>query len=244
MSKIKKQKKILIKKKANKPFFSIITVVKNAEKDIIQTINSLKKQTFKNFEYLIIDGKSTDRTIKNILINRRYINLLISEKDGGIYYAMNKALKFINGEVVVFINAGDVFVKNGLLTIYKKFQKNPSTDFIFGTVKRHYVESTILKYGFNKHRLKYNFDFATSHSTGFFIKKKAMDIIGKYNTIFKCSADYDLYYRALIKFNLKGDCTKKNQLVGIFKSGGFSSKINFFTRKNFTSSSSVRFSSS
>ena len=47
MSKIKKQKNILIKKKANKPFFSIITVVKNAEKDIMQTINSVKKQTFK-----------------------------------------------------------------------------------------------------------------------------------------------------------------------------------------------------
>ena len=66
MSKIKKQKKILIRKKANNHFFSIITVVKNAEKDIMQTINSVKKQTFKNFEYLIIDGKSTDRTVKNI----------------------------------------------------------------------------------------------------------------------------------------------------------------------------------
>ena len=228
MSKIKKQKNILIKKKANKPFFSIITVVKNAEKDIMQTINSVKKQTFKNFEYLIIDGKSTDRTVKNILIHQKYINLLISEKDGGIYYAMNKALKFVNGEVVVIINAGDVFVKNALLTIYKKFKKNPSAEFIFGTVKRHYVGSTILKYGFNKHRLKYNFDFATAHSAGFFIKKKAMDRIGNYNTIFKYSADYDLYYRALIKFNLRGDYTQKKELIGIFKSGGFSSKISFF----------------
>ena len=76
MSKIKKQKKILIRKKANKPFFSIITVVKNAEKDILQTIRSLKEQTFKNFEYLIIDGKSKDNTVKNILTNQKYINLL------------------------------------------------------------------------------------------------------------------------------------------------------------------------
>jgi len=230
MSKIKKQKKILIRKKANKTFFSIVTVVKNAEKDILQTIRSLKEQTFKNFEYLIIDGKSTDDTIKNIMKSKKYINLLISEKDKGIYYAMNKALKFVNGKVIVFINAGDIFVKNGLLIIHKKFKKNPSADFVFGTVKRHYVESTILKYGFNKQRLKYNFDFATAHSTGFFIKKRAMNLIGKYNTIFKCSADYDLYYRALIKFNLKGDSTKKNELVGIFKSGGFSSKISFFNQ--------------
>ena len=230
MSKIKKQKKILIRKKANKPFFSIITVVKNAEKDILQTIRSLKEQTFKNFEYLIIDGKSTDDTVKNILTNQKYINLLVSEKDDGIYHAMNKALKFVNGQVIVFINAGDIFVKNGLLTIHKKFKKNPDADFIFGTVRRHYVESTILKYGFNRQRLKYNFDFATSHSTGFFIKKKSMNLIGNYNTTFKCSADYDLYYRALIKFNLKGDSTKRNELIGIFKSGGFSSKISFFTQ--------------
>ena len=80
MSKIKKQKKILIRKKANKPFFSIITVVKNAEKDILQTIRSLKEQTFKNFEYLIIDGKSTDDTIKNIIKSKKYNNLLISER--------------------------------------------------------------------------------------------------------------------------------------------------------------------
>ena len=96
MSKIKKQKKILIRKKANKHFFSIITVVNNAEKDILQTIRSLKEQTFKNFEYLIIDGKSTDDTVKNILTNQKNINLLVSEKDDGIYHAMNKALKFAN----------------------------------------------------------------------------------------------------------------------------------------------------
>ena len=117
-------------------FFTLYTIGKLFFPNATIGINSLKKQTFKNFEYLIIDGKSTDRTIKNILINRRYINLLISEKDAGIYYAMNKALKFINGEVVVFINAGDVFVKNGLLTIYKKFQKNPVSPTIIVLVGR------------------------------------------------------------------------------------------------------------
>ena len=226
MSKIKKQKKILIRKKANKPFFSIITVVKNAEKDILQTIRSLKEQTFKNFEYLIIDGKSTDNTVKNILTNQKNINLLVSEKDDGIYHAMNKALKFANGQVIVFINAGDIFVKNGLLTIHKKFKKNTDADFIFGTVRRHYVGSTILKYGFNRQRLKYNFDFATSHSTGFFIKKKSMNLIGNYNVTFKCSADYDLYFR-LYKGNFKGGATKKNQIIGNVASGGHSSKIGF-----------------
>ena len=228
MSKIKKQKKILIKKEVNKPFFSVVTVVKNAEKDILKTIKSLKNQKFKNFEYIVVDGKSEDQTVKNILKNKKIINILISEKDKGIYFAMNKALKFVNGEVIVFINAGDIFVKNALLKIYKKFRKNSEIDFVFGTVKRHYLESTILKYGFDINRLKYNFDFATSHSTGFFIKRKSFLKIGKFNLKYKCSADYDIYYKAIIKFKMRGDSTKKKQLIGEVSSGGFSSKFTFF----------------
>ena len=73
----------------------------------------------------------------------------------------------------------------------------------------------------------YNFDFATSHSTGFFLKKKIYNLIGNYNTKFKISADYDLYLR-LYKKNLKGGYTKKNQKIGNMRSGGFSSKVSFF----------------
>ena len=228
MSKIKKQKKYLISKKANKPFFSIVTVVKNGENDVLRTIKSIKNQTYRNYEYIIVDGASKDNTIKNIFKNKKIVNLLISEKDNGIYYAMNKGLKFSKGEVIVFINAGDTFTKNALKILFKKFKESPDLSFIFATVKRHYLESTILKYGYDRDRLKYNFDFATAHSTGFFIKKKAMEKIGFYNTKFKCSADYDLYYRAVIGLNLKGGYTKKHELVGIFKSGGFSSKVSFF----------------
>lgn len=228
MSKFKKQKKILIKKKANKPFFSVITVVKNAEIDIVKTLKSIKNQTFKNFEYIVIDGESKDQTLNHLLATKQNINLLVSKKDKGIYNAMNKGLTFANGKVIVFINAGDVFTKNALRIIFKKFEKKPFLDFVFGTVKRHYHGTTILKYGYNKNRLKYNFDFATSHSTGFFIKKKSMKLVGKYNTNFKYSADYDLYYRVLINLNMRGDFTKRNELIGIFNKGGFSSKVNFF----------------
>ena len=226
---MKIKKKILFRKKKN-PFFSVITVVKNAEKDVVKTIKSVKTQTYKNYEYIVIDGNSKDDTIKNIIRYRRNINFFISENDKGIYFAMNKALKYVNGEVIVFINAGDIFTKNALLKIHKKFKKNSKLDFIFGTVKRHYSNSTILKYGFNRTRLKYNFDFATAHSTGFFIKKKSMDLLKKFNTSFEFSADYDLYYRALIKFKLKGDYTNKKDLIGIFGSGGYSSKIGFFDK--------------
>ena len=227
MRKTRKKKKYLIKKNSNKPFFSVITVVKNAENDVVKTIKSIKKQSYKKFEYIVIDGKSNDNTVKNILKFKKNINLFISENDKGIYFAMNKALDYVKGEVIVFINAGDTFTKNALYKIYNKFKKNYKIDFIFGTVRRHYLKDTILKYGFSIERLRYNFDFATAHSTGFFIKTSSMRKLGRYNTIFKHSADYDLYYRALIKKKFKGDYTSKKDLIGIFSSGGYSSKVSF-----------------
>ena len=95
-------------------------------------------------------------------------------------------------------------------------------------VKRHYTTKTIIKSGYNPFRIKYNFDFATSHSTGFFIKLNSLKKVGKYTTKYKCSADYDFYYRAIIKKKLKGISTNKNNIIGIMKSGGYSSKFNFY----------------
>ena len=69
---------------------------------------------------------------------------------------MNKGIKISKGEIIVFINSGDLFFKNALKIIDKTFKKNKNFDFIFGTVKRHYTTSTIVKHGFNVNRLKYN----------------------------------------------------------------------------------------
>ena len=76
-------------------------------------------------------------------------------------------------------------------------------------MKRHYTKNTILKYGFNRNRLKYNFDFATAHSTGFFVKRSQVIKVGLLDTRFKCSADYDLYYKLILKKNIVGSYTKK-----------------------------------
>ena len=84
----------------------------------------------------------------------------------------------------------------------------------------------IIKYKLNPNRIFYNFDFATAHSTGFFLKKKIYKKIGLYDIQFKCSSDYDLYLR-LIKGGYKGAVTNKKNLIGNVASGGFSSKISF-----------------
>ena len=222
-----KNKKILISKEIKKPYFSVITVVKNDEKNIIQTLKSIKNQTYTNFEYIIIDGNSEDKTIQKLMKFKKQINYLLSEKDNGIYFAMNKGLKISKGKIIVFVNSGDMLTKNALRIIKQKFD-NHKFDFVFGTVKRHYTKDTIIKYGFNKNRLKYNFDFATAHSTGFYLKRNIYKKIGFFNTFYKCSSDYDIYFKILLKMNLDGGYTKKNELIGTVSSGGFSSKVSFF----------------
>ena len=213
--------------KIKKPFFSVITVVKNDKFGITKTLKSILNQSYKNFEYIIIDGKSTDGTLGILSKYKKKINRIISKTDKGIYYAMNKGAKISNGKVILFVNSGDLITKNALKIIKKKFDSNKDIGFIFGTVKRYYTTKMIYKYGINIKKLSYNFDFATSHSTGFFIKKNIFKKIGYFNTDFKISADYDLYFRLIIKNKIKGIATKKNELIGIMKSGGYSSRIKF-----------------
>ena len=141
-------------------FFSIITVVLNAREDLANTIQSLKKQSFKKFEYIVIDGNSTDGSKELIERNKDFISKYLIENDNGIYDAMNKGLKISKGKYVGFINAGDKYTPNALNIIHKYLKSNNDVDFIFGTVKK-----KILKHGFKKNRIFWNFDFYTSHSS-------------------------------------------------------------------------------
>jgi len=129
-----------------------------------------------------------------------------------------------------FCNSGDIIHKNGFNILLNKL--SDKTDVVFATVKRHYLGKTIIKSGYNLNRLNYNFDFATSHSTGFYIKKNLHNKFGLYDTNFKCSSDYDFYLRVLKNNDLNIEKTKKNKIIGIVKSGGFSSTFSPFQHLN------------
>ncbi len=214
--------------KIKKPFFSVITVVKNDEQNIEKTIKSIIDQNLKDFEYIIVDGNSNDQTVKKISKFKENINHFIHERDDGIYFAMNKGARIAMGKVICFVNSGDILMKDSLKNIKKKFDENINIKFVFGTVKRHYTKSTILKYGFNRKKLFFNFDFATSHSTGFYLDLNELKNVNYFDTKYKCSSDYDLYYKLIIKKNLIGSFTDKDQIIGEVASGGYSSKISFW----------------
>lgn len=206
-----------------KKILSIITVVKNDTKNIEKTIGSILSQKNKIVEYLIIDGQSSDGTFEKINKFKKKIDIIIREKDKGIYDAMNKGIMKATGKYVGFCNSGDIIKKNGLSTILNYLSKD--TDVLFATVKRNYTDSYIIKSGYNLARLNFNFDFATSHSTGFYIKKKLHKKYGFYDTKFTCSADYDFYYRLFKNNKIKILSTNKSKIIGEVKSGGYSSTL-------------------
>ena len=213
-------------KEYKNPLFSIITVVYNGEKYLEETIESVIKQKFKNFEYIVIDGGSTDNSVKIIEKFEKKIDYWVSEKDRGIYDAFNKGMRVSKGKFIGFINSDDIYKKNALKIISNYIKKNQQADFIFGSVKKHWG----VLYGYKPHKIKYSWGFYSSHSTGFFVKRKVAEKVGFYNIKYKYHADYDYFYRLIVKNKMKGISTKKNEIVGIFRRGGFSSKISFWKK--------------
>jgi len=199
---------------------SIITVVKNAENTIEKCIKSVLNQNYKNIQYIIIDGNSTDNTRKIIDKYKNKISLIICENDNGIWDAMNKGIKLAEGEILGFINADDIYYENSLKIVNKYFVEE-NIDFLFGTVKKYK-----LMHGYNPSVIKWSFGFYTSHSVGFFIKTQKHKDVGFYNTKY-LSADLDFFYKMIVNFKLRGKSTKKDEILGEFGKGGFSSKINY-----------------
>ena len=201
---------------------SIITVTKNSEKFLSENILSVKSQNYKNFEHIIVDGNSNDKTIKIINSHRKNIKFIKNKNDKGLYHAMNVGIKKSSGDIIGILNSDDIYFKNTLKIVNEYFNKNKNLDFLFGSVYKHK-----LLHGYNPKRIKWTFGFYTTHSVGFFIKKQAQKKVGFYDTQYKWSADYDFFYKMIVKFNLKGLATKKNEIVGKFRRGGISSKIKY-----------------
>ena len=218
-----KRKKNYLSNSHKKPLLSIITVVYNNEKYIEEALNSLYSQKFNDYEHIIIDGGSNDDTLKIIKKYEEKIEYWCSKKDNGIYDAFNIGMSLAKGKYIGFLNSDDKYTENALTTLNKYINKFPDKDFIFGSVKKHWG----ILHGYKPYKIYWSWGFYSSHSTGFFIKNTSAKIIGLYNLKYKYSADYDYFFRMIVKYKMKGIATKKSEVFGIFRRGGYSSKIKF-----------------
>jgi glycosyltransferase involved in cell wall biosynthesis len=169
----------------NKPSISIITVVYNGEKYLEETIKSVITQTYNNVEYIIIDGGSTDGTLDIIKKYEKYIDYWVSEKDHGIYDAMNKGIKVAIGNGLLFLNAGDYFVGSVLNENIKIPCLLPVKykDY-FGKLKDFKIRD-------------YRYALPNCHQGILFENKRIL-----YDIQYKIAADYDFYIKHNYKNNL------------------------------------------
>jgi len=167
---------------------SIITVVYNGEKYLEQTIMSVLSQNYSNIEYIIIDGGSTDGTLGII---KKYENKLaywISEKDNGIYDAMNKGIQHATGELIGLINSDDYYEPNSVSSIMNTYLKNGKPDVLFGDMKLINTETNQSKIIFSSES-KLNRDMTLNHPTCFV--RKILYTEKLFDSSFKICADYD-----------------------------------------------------
>lgn len=180
------------------PKISIITIVYNNVRDIEHTILSVINQTYSAIEYIIIDGASTDGTLDIIHKYRGSIDILISEKDNGIYDAMNKGLSKATGDYVLFLNSGDELYDNH--TIQTIVEKGNGADIIFGETKLVDEQRKII--GDRRHKAPAHFDWK-SFQYGMNVCHQAIyvkrEIAEPYDLKYKLSADVDWVIRAAKK---------------------------------------------
>ncbi len=182
---------------------SIITVCYNAQNTIEDTIKSVISQTYPGIEYIIIDGFSTDKTTDIINKYTQNISYFISEKDYGIYNAMNKAINKSTGDILYFLNANDyLFDENVIQDVVNHFEKTKAA-IVFGDM------SFIKENGEEKERRSFELVdklFLTSENLchqGVFYKRKVFSSCGLYDENYRLFADYDLNLKVILKNKLK-----------------------------------------
>lgn len=184
----------------NNPKISVVTVCYNAVDTIEKTMLSVINQTYPNIEYIIIDGASTDGTVDIIQKYRDKIAYFVSEPDKGIYDAMNKSLNIVTGEWVCFMNAGDVFHDNTVISNmgFDKITNDKSIGCVYGDYisknKLRIIKVSCTQPFYKKNNLIINPSMGFHHQSLFVRVPLAKDLNFD-NITYKLCADYNMIYR-------------------------------------------------
>ncbi|MCB2220107.1 MAG: glycosyltransferase [Bacteroidetes bacterium] len=203
------------KKRPHTPFFSVITICRNNLEELKTTFFSIKNQTFRDFEWIVVDGNSTDGT-KNWLHHNRLAKWR-SESDQGIFDAMNKGLERANGKYLIFMNSGDQFVGEEVLDkVYDAAMDNNMPGFIYGD-SLDVDENKVEHYRTAKDFTLNWRGMITQHQAMFFNRNAIGDI--RYQLRFPITGDYAFISEILKKLD-DGEILKINFPVCKFEMGG------------------------
>jgi glycosyltransferase involved in cell wall biosynthesis len=184
---------------------SIITINLNNDIGLTKTIKSVIEQSYKKFELIVIDGGSTDNSINVIKQFSKHISFWVSEKDSGIYSAMNKGIKIAQGNYCLFLNSGDFFYS--IETLFKIFPLALSEDIVYGDYFRFdkFKDNGFFIIEPDKLSLYHFFIKSICHQATF-IKRELFKKYGYYNEQLQIVSDWEFYIKAIII----NDCKTKH----------------------------------
>lgn len=207
-------------RRMNNPKISVITVCKNPKDTLIKTIESVVRQTYGNIEYIIIDGNSDDGTKKILETYKKNITTIISEKDTGIYNAMNKGISLQTGNIVSFLNAGDSYIDNTVLAQVAEGFDDERVDILYGKIEEIDYKTKNTRIIGTANPDKYYWYRYTVPHPAIFYKPELFIKYGSYDETFRIAADYDLNLRLF--FNDKVIKKYINLTTTLFPRGGIS----------------------
>lgn len=201
---------------------SIITINYNNKDGLNQTINSVLNQTYTGFEYIIIDGGSTDGSVDIITYHSKKITYWISEKDQGIYNAINKGIDIAKNDYVFFLNSGDLLYNSEVLE--KAINQLSGEDIIYGNLLISTPKKKWLKTYPSNLSFTYFLIDSLPHSGGVFILRKSFrENLMFYDNSLKIVADWKWFIIALFKENYSYKYL--NEIIGIFDFSGISARL-------------------
>ena len=201
------------------PRLSIITINYNNLEGLQRTIESVGGQTFTDFEYIIIDGGSTDGSVALIKTVSNKLSYWVSEKDKGIYNAMNKGIANAKGEYFIFLNSGDTFYDSRLLEHMVPYLNNQGI--VYGNLMiKEQIKSWVKKYD-----QPISFDYFTRDTLphqGAFIYKELFKVVGSYNESGILCADWQFFLEAVCRYGSKVKYV--DRVISVYDYTGISSR--------------------
>ena len=197
------------------PIISIITINLNNKTGLLNTITSVFNQQFSDYEFIVIDGLSTDGSKEIIEQHSGKLSYWVSEKDTGVYDAMNKGIKLAKGKYLFFLNSGDCFVHENVLKDVAASMVGADYDVVYGNI---IYNNKVIQYK-NKLSLYYLFNMGMCHQTQF-IKKDLFEKYGYYSPEYKVTADHCQLMLFLAKYN--ASYFHVNIAVAVIEPGGIS----------------------